>query len=231
MGLINFAFKQNKSALTQISEQEYNDIFNKLSEQQLQQAYNTAWSAKNAESDAYWKRANYSWAFQVASFAGYFSVLSSKFYFINPEILYFIICIGVVTSVSWVLINKGSKTWQRHWEIHIDLLEEKINGPLYKIVTTKKTFSVSKINEIVSIYFAFIWISLGIKFLIENVTLTFSSWENVYYSILICTFSVLYFVSAMFFGYGRGQFGKREVQLFKRDYLVKNSTVENDTKS
>ena len=71
----------------------------------------------------------------------------------NPSILYCAISFGFITALAWSLINVGSKFWQRHWEKHLDMLEDKITGPLYKTVyayKTTKTFSVSKINSIIS---------------------------------------------------------------------------------
>lgn len=218
-----FLVSKEKTALKQISEKKYlNDIFGKLSKEQLLKAYDKAWEAKNFEIENYWKRANYFWAFQVASFAGYFSVLSSDFYKEDKEVLFYVISIGFVTALAWSFINIGSKTWQRHWEIHVDLLEEKITGPLYKIVTSKKTFSVSKINEIVSRFFVLIWVLIGILFLIENTTLNYSGVRNIDLPISICLIIVIYFSISMYHGYGRGRFGHRKVKLYERDYSVEN---------
>ncbi|MBL0342917.1 MAG: hypothetical protein IPP71_19820 [Bacteroidetes bacterium] len=220
-----FAIRKNENALTTISEIDYKKTFETLSKEQLQKAYDTAWDAKRFESDAYWKRANYFWAFQVASFAGYYSVLSSGYFKNNPEILYYVISIGFVTSLAWLFINIGGKIWQRHWEIHIDLLEENITGPLYKIVTTSKTFSVSKINEIISGFFTVIWFIIGINYLVKNFSFDYKNIENVNFSLVICTMAVIYFSMAMIFGYGRGRFGKRKVKLYKRDYEVSSHKI------
>lgn len=218
-----FLITKEKTALKQISEEKYlKDIFGKLDEKQLLKAYDKAWEAKNFEIENYWKRANYFWAFQVASFAGYFSVLSADFYKEDKNVLFYVISIGFVTSLAWSFINIGSKTWQRHWEIHVDLLEEKITGPLYKIVTSKKTFSVSKINEIVSRFFVLIWILIGTLFLVENTTLKYTGIENINIPISISLIIVIYFSIAMYHGYGRGRFGHRKVKLYERDYSVEN---------
>jgi hypothetical protein len=169
--LWRFFYAKSEPGLNEISENEYLDIFIKgRKKEEIETSYKKAWEAKNFEIENYWKRANYFWAFQIASFAGYFSVLSSTAYPRNPQVLYFVICIGFITSLAWALINQGSKTWQRHWEIHVDMLENEITGPLYKIVTTQKTFSVSKLNEIVSRFIVMIWIILGIKYFSEHIS-------------------------------------------------------------
>lgn len=218
-----FLISKEKTGLKHISEDKYlTDIFGKLSTDQLLKAYDKAWEAKNFEIENYWKRANYFWAFQVASFAGYFSVLSSDFYKEDKEVLFYVISIGFVTALAWCFINIGSKTWQRHWEIHVDLLEEKITGPLYKIVTSQKTFSVSKINEIVSRFFVLIWLLIGLLFLVENTTLHYTKLENINLPITVSLIIVIYFSIAMYHGYGRGRFGHRKVKLYERDYSVEN---------
>ncbi|WP_299531092.1 hypothetical protein [Ulvibacterium sp.] len=222
-----FFYRADENALIEISEEKYKtEIFGKLTEEQKKKAYEKAWEAKNFEIENYWKRANYFWAFQVASFAGYFSVIGSDFYLENKEVLYYVICIGFVTSLAWAFINIGSKTWQRHWEIHVDLLEEEITGPLYKIVTTDKTFSVTKINEIISRFFVAIWLVIGFKFLVNETTLEYSEFENIYFSIIFSTIAVIYFSIAMYHGYGRGRFEERKVRLFERQYKVGETETE-----
>jgi len=219
-----FAFTKEESAMENMSEEEYKDVFiNGRTNEEINTTYNKAWEAKNFEIELYWKRANYFWAFQIASFAGYFSVIASDAYKTNPQVLYFVVCIGFITGLAWQLTNKGSKTWQRHWEIHVDMLEDRITGPLYKFVTAPKTFSVSKINEIVSRFIISIWIFLGIKYFSEHISFAFSTFKNIDFQVWFSSSSVIYFTFAMFTGYGRGRFGERKVQFYKRKFNVKET--------
>jgi len=83
-------------------------------------------------------------------------------------------CLGLVFSFAWFCVNRGSKQWQENWEFHTDLLENEVVGPLYKVViknTPQKgvlprmkylivgagNFSVTKINQIVSLFVTVIW--------------------------------------------------------------------------
>jgi hypothetical protein len=219
---IDFGFRTNESALVEMTDKEYKETFIKgKSKKKIEKAYNRAWEAKNFEIENYWKRANYFWAFQVASFAGYFSVLSSEKLEENPQISFVVICIGLVTAFAWSFTNRGSKTWQRHWEIHVDMLEEKITGPLYKTVTSNKTFSVSKINDIVSRFFIMTWFILGTKYFIELITFNPKYIAQIDYVVILSTIGTIYFVCAMYFGHGRGLFGKRKVKFYKRHFDVK----------
>lgn len=97
---------------------------------------------------------------------------------IRQDMSVILACLGLVFSFSWVLVNRGSKFWQENWEKHVDMLEDKITGPLYKTVLCRNSktknedwlshlisgaseISVSKINQIVSVYiFALWWVLL-----------------------------------------------------------------------
>lgn len=214
-----FFYRKAEPELNEISEQEYLNIFvNGRKKEDIEASYKKAWEAKNFEIENYWKRANYFWAFQIASFAGYFTVLGSNAYPKNPQVLYLVVCIGFITSTAWALINRGSKTWQRHWEIHVDMLENEITGPLYKIVTTQKTFSVSKLNEIVSRFVVVIWFILGLKYFMDNITFSFKRNSGIDWLVLLSSVMVFYFIGAMFNGYGRGRFGNRTVKFYGRKF-------------
>jgi len=92
----------------------------------------------------YWKRASYFWAFIASAFVGYFALVSSSNYRLqdrfNHAEVFFVICIGFILSVAWLLTNIGSKSWQRHWEVRVDLLEDNFTGPLYKTVLEEDIF-------------------------------------------------------------------------------------------
>ena len=130
----------------------------------------------------YWQRATYFWALIAAAFAGFFAILGAD-HLDNKEVLAFVIsCVGIVFTWAWFQVNRGSKYWQENWENHVDMLEDSITGPLYKTVmhrpkdatllekyvTGPKAISVSKINQLVSLFTLIIWLGL----LIYSVTQT-----------------------------------------------------------
>jgi hypothetical protein len=155
--IFRILWKKKNGDTTPLSYAAYRHEFIDQDKDRLKAAYEKAWDARKFEIDNYWKRATYFWTFLVPAFAGYFAVVNSDSYKKEDPYAHFelfvIICIGFVISVAWSLVNKGSKSWQRHWEIHVDLLEDGITGPLYKTVYPTETFSVSKINEIISWFF------------------------------------------------------------------------------
>lgn len=134
------------------------------------------------EIDLYWRRAAYFWSFIAAALTGYGLTISSdepnevgmlKFQFV-------IICFGLIFSFAWYLVNKGSKFWQENWERHMDLTEDSVIGPLYKTTINKKTYSsfwnptrayaasVSKVNQILSLFLLLVWICIAFHFVYEQ---------------------------------------------------------------
>ncbi len=173
----------------EISSQKYNKKFhvNDKDSSINKKALNYALDIRKFEIEMYWKRAAYFWTFIAASFAGYFIVQQPEY--VKRENLSLIISgLGLVFSFGWYCVNRGSKQWQENWENHVDLLEDDVIGPLYKTITKRPKFSeytnsklrliwenlkkiivgpanisVSKVNQIISLYVTFIWIFLFYK--------------------------------------------------------------------
>lgn len=218
--MMKYLFDRRPSALVPLSEDEYRKSL-ASDKEKAKAAYEKAWDARKFEIELYWKRAAYFWAFIATTFVGYFALVNSENYksddrFHHAEV-YFVICIGFVLSCAWLFINRGSKAWQRHWEIHVDLLEDEVVGPLYKTVNASKTFSVSKINEIVSFVFICVWGLLGIKFLFDQDLAHFNIGGV---NLLVVSSTVVAFaaVFSMVFGHGRGRFTDRNVVMYRRTF-------------
>lgn len=216
--------------LTQLDETTFYDQFESLMPQGKEQErwkeiIDKAWQTRDFEIELYWKRANYFWLFQIPAFTAYFAltkVESGSTVNYTSE-LFVIICLGIIFSTAWLLINKGSKSWQRHWEEYIDLLESKYYGPLYRTVSNERTYSVTKINEIVSAAFVATWFMLALSFGINSNYFTFNFKITslnivIAYSITVTILCLL----SMLFGYGRGYFKDREIKMFRRSHHFKN---------
>ncbi len=132
-----------------------------------------ALDTRKFEIDLYWKRATYFWAFIAAAFAGYAATRNSA----DHEWLGLLFsAFGLVFGFGWFLVNKGSKFWQENWEKHVDCLEEMTMGPLFKLVivedehnrftrffTGAGQFSVSKVNQLLSLFVTCVWLLLFVK--------------------------------------------------------------------
>ncbi|MBT9598645.1 MAG: hypothetical protein IV094_21885 [Vitreoscilla sp.] len=122
----------------------------------------------------YWQRATYFWTLIAATFAGYFAVLSAEHMKDKEFNAYVLACVGFIFTLAWFLTNRGSKYWQENWENHVDMLEDRTTGPLYKTILHRPKkdgilsraiegpapFSVSQINQWVSLFTLAIWIPL-----------------------------------------------------------------------
>jgi hypothetical protein len=140
----------------------------------LDSALRLALDIRKFEIELYWKRATYFWAFIAAAFAGY--GLSLKAGGSSDAWLTTVFSsLGLIFSFAWFLVNRGSKFWQENWERHVDILEDQVLGPLYKVVAVRQEsidgnplisagpYSVSKINQILSAFVGYVWIVLFLR--------------------------------------------------------------------
>lgn len=141
-----------------LSKDDYDRLFN-ANKIKSQASLREAIDIRKFEIELYWKRTTYFWALIAAIFVGFFTVCTGTGER-KQDVLVILCCLGLVFSFAWVLVNKGSKYWQENWEKHVDLLEDEHIGPLYKVYFSKDSsspFSVSKINELVSIFVCTLW--------------------------------------------------------------------------
>jgi FtsH-binding integral membrane protein len=156
------------------NDDEYLELFkddsNGDNNKKLEEALKVALDTRKFEIELYWKRATYFWAFIAASITAFFVLLSSKDVTENHKWFIPIVAfIGYFFSLGWYYVNRGSKYWQENWERHVDKLEKKLHGPLFRYVKVpdKKLndwmdeypFSVSKINQFLSLLIVFFWIA------------------------------------------------------------------------
>ncbi|MCA3217353.1 MAG: hypothetical protein ING59_02090 [Burkholderiales bacterium] len=147
----------------------------KESETRAGRALAFATDIRKFEIELYWKRATYFWAFIGAAFAGYALTYKTSADH-EPWLSLLFSALGLIFSFAWYLVNRGSKFWQNNWERHVDMLEDMTLGPLYKIIasdiSTKNpliapgSFSVTKINQVLSVFVTFIWCTLFTKSLL-----------------------------------------------------------------
>lgn len=154
------------------------DVTNKARKKRFE-AYSKAHEIRKFEIELFWKRATYYWAFILAALTAHFALVGMLFrekdfsipqLYMLPGLSLFALAITAffcfLFSLCWVLMNKGSKFWQKNWEGHIDMLEREFCGDLYKVILNTKDkinfcgcplslkaydYSVSKITMITSI--------------------------------------------------------------------------------
>ena len=159
---------------TDYTQEQYEEDF--FEEKKREKALEHALDIRKFEIELYWKRASYFWVFIGATFAGFIGVQATEISK-QKDLSVILSCLGFVFSFAWFCVNRGSKHWQENWEKHVDMLEDDVTGPLYKVVLTRRKpekyiekahhtltgstpFSVSKINQLISLYITLVWVCL-----------------------------------------------------------------------
>ncbi len=159
----------------QLNTPEYDKAFS--GSEKKEKALEYALETRKFEIELYWKRATYFWTFIAAALAAYGVIQGSKDIAQKEHLSVLVGVLGLVFSFAWQSVNRGSKLWQENWENHVAMLEDDIIGPLYKTVagrprvaaqrssikqflTGPKSYSVSKINQLVSIFVTVVWVLL-----------------------------------------------------------------------
>ncbi|MGX8948469.1 RipA family octameric membrane protein [Providencia stuartii] len=213
----------------------------------LSLVFETVSENRKFEIELYWKRTAYFWALIAMVFAAYFSFITmGKIVEYRRVYLTLISSIGSVLTFAWILANKGSKFWQENWENHMDLIENKITGPLYKtllhrpteedaielesegvrkrsdFITKPKEFSVSKINQLIGSFILIIWFVQILWVLVEECVRAFylSDFYQLGFCIVIIGFSILF--SCFIYREARTHTGKTNPVMLMRAVKISN---------
>lgn len=161
-----------------ITREDYERVFGiDPSDNRRKLAHEQALDIRKFEIQLYWTRAAYFWTFIAAALAAYGAIQALANGRPKTDLSVVVACLGFVFSFAWYCVNRASKHWQENWENHVDMLENTVTGPLYKVVLQREppggiaeradllvvgpaAFSVSKINQIISLYVCAIWILL-----------------------------------------------------------------------
>jgi len=124
----------------------------------------TALQTRQFEIDLFWKRSVFFWGFIGAAFVGIAALKNEQ-----PVLSLVIAGLGTVCSISWTLVNRGSKYWQEQWESKVEDVEDFVTGPLFKRREppqkkgwwlSGRQYSVSKLAIAISDYVLLVWIAI-----------------------------------------------------------------------
>lgn len=164
------------------------------------------------EIELYWKRTSFFWTIIGSIIAGYFIVFSKSDNSTNSnKILFCLANLGLIFSVGWYFVNRGSKFWQVNWEKHMDTIEDDIIGPLYKTTINKEyyrkkffrlvspfPFSVSKINQVLNLVLISFWLLIIVDFSINNLKFNLFLLKNYYSFFTLTGFASVFAVFSLF---------------------------------
>lgn len=120
--------------------------------------FDLAYETRNLEINLFWIRYGAFWIIVAAAFIGFAELYNSKSIY-----SLFLASFGLISSLSWTLINRGSKYWQETWEDRAGNSDEtnffKTWAPLQKKnFWSAKRYSVSKVAIILSDAVTSFWI-------------------------------------------------------------------------
>ena len=131
-----------------------------------------AYDIRKFELEMYWKRATYFWGFIAVAYTAFFIVSNTKNE-IDKDYQFMVVCIGLIFSFAWYLVNRGSTYWVTNYERIIDAIEEKLGCEFYKLNLVPEfskynlqhnyPFSVSRINIKVSLFILLTWVLLFLR--------------------------------------------------------------------
>ena len=137
--------------------------------QRVQNALDRAHEIRQFEIRLYWQRSLFFWGFMFTFFSGFFFLYKEEKTFSISIMLLGLSIVGTFTACAWSYIERGSKSWQKNWELHIDFLEDEITGKLHKTIlgTGDNFYSISSIlSSFIKVMF-FSWIGLFVISAIE----------------------------------------------------------------
>ncbi|WP_257122231.1 RipA family octameric membrane protein [Prevotella intermedia] len=151
------------------------DYIKEYKKEKLEKALEIALDTRKFEIELYWKRTGYFVLFIGAVFVGYYKVLpiSETSDSEKEWLLLLLSSLGFLLSLLWHMANRGSKFWQENWEAHIEELSTHLGIPIFGIIKSRKhsicnvmgqyPFSVSKVNQMVSLFITISWVLVFIK--------------------------------------------------------------------
>jgi hypothetical protein len=159
---------------------------------------------RNMEIDLFWKRSLFFWGFISSAFIGYAALR-------QPILRSLLACFGMVCSIAWTLVNRGSKYWQESWETKVERYEIPVTGVLFAHEEAPQSYkgcwlrgrkySVSKIAIALSDYVSILWTSLVIgECSRPYVPSSVQPWLKQTGTMIFIVFSMLYIVLLLVFG-------------------------------
>ncbi len=134
---------------------------------------------RSAEIGLLWQRALLFWGFIAILMV---AIAESKT--TNPHLATILSLMGVMFSSVWVLVNRGSKSWQETWEIKAEvyskhlygteaLFRRAVNYKEPKLLLSPKRYSVSNLLIALSYYVLVFWIGSVTYLFYEHVSFSF----------------------------------------------------------
>lgn len=204
---------------------------NKIDKNDLRKtALKKAWEIRNYEINLYWHRAAYFWAFNTSLACACYQLYKHKADF-SALIIAGCLLLGLACSIAWILSNIASKRWQENWENHINILEDKVNGRLYKTTISNYEHqpkpSVSRLNLKISCFVFVLWFTFCIGYAKEltsclEIVIYTGALITVLKVMLLCEVDIPEIKTVW-----KLIFGEKDKDLFMQNYRIEDKKIIN----
>lgn len=140
--------------------------------EELWEEYKIAIDARNLEINLFWQRSVFYWGFIGAALVAYSELIDN-----HKTVSFAVALLGCFLSVSWSMLNRGSKWWQESWEATVAEIGQEIatksgskiklfqggENPKDKTWLGAIRFSPSKVTIGVSDVFCLFWLGIIVK--------------------------------------------------------------------
>ncbi|WP_164639405.1 hypothetical protein [Rhodopseudomonas sp. BR0G17] len=124
-----------------------------------------AYAQRSFEIEHFWKRGTFFWGFQIVVFAAFGVIWKDLKSDAGYVMLLALTAVGLLSALANSFAGRGSKFWQENWEKHIEMLEDVVEGPLYKTVWLRQgqvEYSVTGLSIALSNCFVGFWLFAGL---------------------------------------------------------------------
>ncbi len=166
-----------------------------------------ALGARQLELELFWRRALFFWGFIASAFIGFANTYPER-----PMVAMAVSCFGVICSLCWALVNRGSKYWYEAWEVKVKRYGGEDVQKLFshpeasqkKGLWSAKRYSVSRVAIALSDFTFVLWVGIllcqAVPFFIKDIEKCSPS-KFVVGALLLVT--VIYAVLILARGHGR----------------------------
>jgi hypothetical protein len=136
-------------------------------------AFETALASRNFEIELVWKRSQFFWLMNAAALVGFIAIKPE-----NEAYRMIVVCFGLVSAFSWLLINIGSKWWQEAWETKLKEEEKYLRERFFNdyrpnskrlFIFPLVRFSVTGVVTAFSFFMLILWLGVGIYLLRDSI--------------------------------------------------------------
>jgi hypothetical protein len=164
---------------------------------------------RKTEIGLFWQRSLFFGGLIAAAFLAYCNIRE-----VQPEIRFAILCIGLISSLAWTLVNRASSYWQDAWQQKIEQLEQQLlehrifenPEPPQKHFSlwASRNYSISRLLIALSDFILLIWVFLGLEALVGR-GITPRPWRVM----ILFTIVTIAYAGLMLW---KGQTGARRIQ-------------------